>query len=96
MQTVAHRLDERLPLKISVNLCSLDIRQRPQEGITENVSAHGARVVSGQPWKKNQRLNVRSLPGDFRARARVVYCEPLGTNEFAIGLRLLATVGNWK
>lgn len=53
MQTVAHRLDERLPLKISVNLCSLDIRQRPQEGITENVSAHGARVVSGQPWKKN-------------------------------------------
>jgi hypothetical protein len=95
MQTVAHRLDERLPLKIRVDLCSLDIRQRPQEAITENVSTHGARVVSGRPWRKNQRLDVRSLPG-FRARARVVYCEPLGRDEFAIGLKLLATVGNWK
>jgi hypothetical protein len=96
MQTVARRLDERLPLKVSVNLCSLDIRQRPQDGVTENVSAHGARVVSGSPWKKNERLNVRSLPGDFRARARVVYCVPLGRDEFAIGLQLLAAVGNWK
>jgi hypothetical protein len=96
MQMVAHRLDERLPLKIRVDLCSLDIRQRAQEGVTENVSAHGARVVSGRPWRKNQRLNVRSLPGDFRARARVVYCEPLARDEFAIGLQLLATVGNWK
>jgi hypothetical protein len=96
MQSVAHRLDERLPLKISVNLCSLDIRQRPREGVTENVSSRGARVVSSAPWKKNQRLDVRSLPGDFRARARVVYCEPLGRDEFAIGLQLLATVGNWK
>jgi hypothetical protein len=96
MQMVAHRLDERLPLKIRVDLCCLDIRQRAQEGVTENVSAHGARVVSGRPWRKNQRLNVRSLPGDFRARARVVYCEPLARDEFAIGLQLLATVGNWK
>src|SRR5713226_8563584 len=59
-------------------------------------SNHGVRVVSGNPWKRNERLNLWSLPGDFRARARVVYCEPLGHHSFAIGLQLLASAGEWK
>lgn len=96
MQTLTHRSEERIPLTIRVDLCSLDIRHRAQEGITENVSSHGARVVSSQPCKANKRLNLHSLPGDFRARARVVYCEPLGPHSFAIGLQLLAAAGNWK
>jgi len=36
------------------------------------------------------------MPGDFRARARVVYCESLGRDSFAIGLQLLAASGGWK
>src|SRR6266850_310481 len=48
------------------------------------------------PLKRNDRLNLWCLPGDFRARARVVYCEPLGSNSFAIGLQLLASAGQWK
>jgi len=49
-----------------------------------------------QSWKLNDRLNLWCLPGDFRARARVVYCEPLGPHSFAIGLQLLAAAGEWK
>jgi hypothetical protein len=41
-------------------------------------------------------LNLRSLMGNFKSRARVVYCEPLGTNSFAIGLQLFAVAGDWK
>ena len=96
MQAVARRLEERLSLKVRVDLCSLNVRLRAQEGVTQNVSAHGARVVSNKPWKRNDRLNLLCLPGDFRARARVVYCEPLGPNSFAIGLQLLAAAGEWK
>jgi len=96
METLARRLEDRLPVAVRVDLWSLDIRQRAQECVTENVSTHGARVVSNKPWKLNQRLNVHSLPGDFRARARVVYCEPLGVNSFAIGLQLLAATGHWS
>jgi hypothetical protein len=96
METATRRLEERISLTIRVDLCSLDIRKRADEGITENVSTHGVRVVASKPWKLNDRLNVRSLPGDLRARARVVYCVPLGPNSFAIGLQLLAAVGNWK
>ncbi len=73
MQAIARRLEERVPLTVRVDLCSLDVRHRAHEGLTENVSTHGARVVSTNPWKLNERLNLWSLPGDFRARARVVY-----------------------
>ncbi len=96
METPARRLEERIPLNVRVDLSSLDIHKRPQEGVTENVSRHGARVVSSKPLQQNERLNVKSFPGDFRARARVVYCIPLGTDSFAIGLQLLAAAGNWK
>jgi hypothetical protein len=96
MQAVARRLEERSPLTLRVDLCSLDVRQRANEGLTENVSSHGARVVSSIPWKRNERLNLWSLPGDFRARARVVYCRPLGVHSFAIGLQLLASAGKWN
>jgi hypothetical protein len=95
MEALAKRLEDRIPLTVRVDLCSLDVRQRAQEGLTENVSVHGARVVSSHPWKPDERLNVHSLPGDFRARARVIYCVPLGTDSFAIGLQLLAAAGNW-
>jgi hypothetical protein len=96
MQAISHRLEERLPLTVRVDLCSLDVRHRALEGLTENVSTHGARVVSNKPWKLNDRLNVRSPRGDFRARARVVYCDALGVNSFAVGLQLLASAGAWK
>jgi PilZ domain len=95
MQTVARRLEERVRVSVRVDLCSLDVRHRTHEGLTENVSAHGARVVLNRPWKLNDRLNLWSLPGDFRARARVVYCEALGVNSFAIGLQILASAGEW-
>jgi len=96
IQAIARRVEERLPLTVRVDLCSLDVRHRAHEALTENVSTHGARVVSSNPWKLNDRLNLWCLPGDFRARARVVYCEPLGPNSFAIGLQLLAAAGEWK
>jgi hypothetical protein len=96
MQAIARRLENRTSLSIRVDLCSLDVRHPAQEALTENVSTHGARVVSTTPWKRNDRLNLWSLPGDFRARARVIYCEPLGRHSFAIGLQLLAASGDWS
>jgi hypothetical protein len=96
MEAVAQRLETRLPVAVSVDLWSLDVRQPAQECVIENISTHGARVVSSKPWKRNERLNLHSAQGHFRARARVAYCEPLGVNSFAIGLRLLAATGKWN
>jgi len=96
MQTAAHRAEERVPIKVVVDMASLDIRLPAQEGVTENVSARGARVVTSKPWHSDDRLNVRSLLGDFRSRARVVYCEPLKNGCYAVGLQLFAAVGSWR
>ena len=90
------RSEKRVARTVRVEVCLEDEAKRNERLLTENVSAHGARVVSSNPWKLNDRLNLWSLPGDFRARARVVYCEPLGRNSFAIGLQLLASTGEWK
>src|SRR5437667_12711273 len=87
------RGESRMPLKVMVDLSSLDVRRPAQEGITENVSARGARVVKNKPWQPNERVNVRSLLGRFRSRARVVYCQALAHGSFAIALQLVAAAG---
>jgi hypothetical protein len=93
---ISKRAEDRMPMKVTVDLSSLDIRTPAQEGVTENISPRGARVLTNKPWKPDDRLNVRSLVGNFRSRARVVYCVPVDEQLFAIGLQLFAAAGNWR
>jgi hypothetical protein len=96
MDLAFKRTEDRIPMKITVDLSSLDVRTPAQEGVTENVSPRGARVLTSRPWKPNERLNVRSLLGNFRSRARVVYCVPVDNDQFAVGLQLFAAAGKWR
>jgi hypothetical protein len=93
---VAQRVEVRTPMEVLVDLASVDVRMPAQEGMTVNVSPRGARVLTTKPWKPNDRLNVRSLLGSFRSRARVVYCVPADENQFAVGLQFFASVGRWR
>jgi len=68
---------------------------RVETAFTENVSARGARVISLRRWQANDRLTFVSLPGDFRATARVAYCQPLRDKGFAIGIEFLEPSGSW-
>src|SRR5260370_37261670 len=61
MRAIVDRLEERIPLKVRVDLCSLDVRRRGHEGHTENGSTHGWPDVSGNPSKRNHRMNFRCL-----------------------------------
>ena len=95
MSSAAHRVEDRTPLRVTVDLSSVDARMPARGGITENVSAHGARVVLSQALAMETRLNVRSMLGSLKSRARVVYCERLTDGFFAVGLELFATAGEW-
>lgn len=95
MDSEARRLEDRSQLHVTVDLSGLDVHTAAQQGVTENVSARGARVVTSKPWQTNEHLKVRSLLGSLRSRARVVYCQPLGKDSFAIGLELFVSVGDW-
>jgi hypothetical protein len=96
MDPASKRTENRTPMKVTVDLSSLDVRTPAQEGVTENISPRGARVLTRKPWKPNERLNVRSLLGNFRSRARVVYCVPVDNEQFAVGLQLFAAAGKWR
>lgn len=89
------RIEERKHLKIGVDLCSVDVRTPAHSGVTDNVSSHGARVLTSKAVKSNERLNLRSLLGSYRSRARVVYCMPTEGGLYAVGLQLYASVGEW-
>jgi len=95
MDSAARRLENRSPVHVTVDLSALDVHTVAQQGITENVSARGARVVTSKPWQPNEHVKVRSLLGSLRSRARVVYCQPVGKDSFAIGLELFVSVGEW-
>lgn len=66
-----------------------------ETAFTENVSSRGARVISARRWQPEDRLNIALLPGDFRAHARVAYCQPLPDEGYAVGLEFLEPVGRW-
>jgi len=89
------RAEERKAIKVGVDLSSVNVRTPAHSGVTDNVSARGARVLTSLPWKPNECLNLRSMPGTFRARARVVYCVPAESGLFAVGLQLYACKGDW-
>ena len=89
------RAEERDFLRVDVDLSSPDPRMPAHFGVTDNVSRHGARILTGTPCQPNNRINLRSLKGNFRSRARVVYCVPAGDGLWAVGLQLQASSGNW-
>ncbi len=89
------RAEDRTPLKVRVDLSSVDVRVPAHEGITENISSHGARVKTSYPFPPDLRVNVRSMLGSLKSRGRVVYCERLGGGAYAVGLELFATAGEW-
>lgn len=95
MQIETRRGGDRTPVHVAVDLSANDIHTVAQQGMTENVSQHGARVVTSHPLQPNDRVTVRSLLGSLRSRARVVYCQPLAKGSFAIGLELFVKVGEW-
>ena len=62
---------------------------------TQNISSRGARVMTQRIWEPGSRLLVKSLRGDFWARARVVYWRSFSNTRFAMGLEFVAQSGNW-
>ncbi len=55
----------------------------------ENVSPQGTRVTTAKPWEPGAHVELTRPNGQKWARARVVYCQPIGEKRFAVGLNLL-------
>ena len=84
------RKEDRNSEKLQVLLGSTADPLAIESASTENVSSRGLRVRTQRPWNRDTVLIILSSETEFWARARVVYCQGLADNTFAIGLELLA------
>jgi len=81
---------------VAVELSRPDLSHVTETTFTENVSLHGVRVVTKQPWRVGDRALLKSLEGDyFRSQARVTYCQRLPNNALAVGLELFTRAEQW-
>jgi hypothetical protein len=92
------RMEKRLPIAIVVHLA----RTHDQSGngaeltYTDNVSAHGARVLSNRPWQNGERVLVTSFKDQIPIRGRVAYCQKLGDKRYSIGLNFSGSSVTWS
>ncbi len=89
------RREARIPMEVGVRIAGARVPEEPETTFTENVSSRGARVWSTQRWKINDHLMIATLPGSFRAEARVAYCESVRGSGYAVGLEFMNAVGTW-
>lgn len=59
----------------------------------ENQSPHGVQLATERSWELGSHVDVKSVAGDLKARARVVYCMVLGPKKFVVGLNILSRNG---
>ena len=96
MQVTSSRFEGRSRTSVAVELSSLSKPPVFEITSTENISDHGARVLTKSIWQSCEPMCVKSLQGDLRSQARVVYCETLDENKFAVGVELVSPRGSWK
>jgi len=88
-----HRLETRIPKRVGLELSGPD--RLYEITFTENVSPHGARVLSKRRWSPNDSVLVKLPQEGCPSRARITYCQPLKEDEFATGLQFSVLVYDW-
>src|SRR6266850_4728858 len=89
------RIEKRIARAVTVEIRPEDEAMPKERTLTENVSAHGARVLMDREWRPGQRVMVISPKEGVRARGQIVYCEVLAECRFAVGLELSVRVEPW-
>ena len=90
------RHEKRINRAIPVEISTLKGLSATECASTENVCSLGVRVLTERPKKPDERLMVRSLVGQVRAVARVVYCQRLSDGRFGVGMQFLGIGGGWR
>ena len=86
------RMEARIPTRVGLELSGPDEPLIYEIAFTENVSHHGARVVTKRRWSPNDSVLVKLPQESLPSRARITYCQSLKGDEFATGLQFSLTV----
>jgi PilZ domain-containing protein len=89
------RSERRIAKAVSVEVCAQDEPKLNEMVWTENVSAHGARILTEEKLRPGQRVLVRAPKEGVRSQARIVYCQRVSERRFAVGLELSGRMELW-
>jgi hypothetical protein len=90
-----HRLETRIQTKVGLQVSCSDEPLLYEITFTENVSPHGARILSKRRWSPNDSVLVKLPQEGGPSSARITYCQPLSGDEFATGLQFSFLVYEW-
>jgi len=89
------RSEKRIVKTVSLEVCLPAAPKLSERVLTENVSAHGARVIVEQKLQPGLQVLISS-PGEVVwSQARIVYCQRVSKERFAVGLELAGRVESW-
>lgn len=87
-RTLDGRFERRIPIIVVVRLSRPgNLVSSEEVAHTDNLSAHGARVVSSHPWCPGEQAQVALLKEERPIRGEVVYCQSVASARFCVGFR---------
>jgi len=92
------RMEKRIPIAIVVRLTRAQDQpaSKPELTYTDNISGHGAGVVSSRPWQIGEVAQVTSLKDEITISGKVTYCLMLPGNRYFIGLNFQDRRVTWS
>jgi len=89
------RIERRLPASVPVYLGSLEDPRTPERTLTENVSPHGACVLSKRSWQPGEESLITPLNGERPQVGRVIYCLSKTQDLFCLGVEFPDRTVKW-
>src|SRR5260221_13490358 len=89
------RFEKRIARAVTVEIRPEDEGMPKERTLTENVSAHAARVLMDRECRPGQQVTDISPKEGVRALEQIVYCHRLAESRFAVGLELSIRVEPW-
>ena len=89
------RIERREPVPVQIYLANLDEPRIRERTVTEDVSPHGARVLTKRYWQPGEAPLLTPLIGEFPKHARVVYCHPQPNGSYCVGIAFEGPSFKW-
>ncbi len=91
------RLEKRLATSVPVYLASFGEPRVRERTVTENVSPHGASVISQRPWRSGEEALIAPSTGEFPQVGTVVYSRRKnGGGRFCLGVEFMDHSVKWE
>jgi hypothetical protein len=90
------RIEKRVPSSLPIYLASPEEPRARERTLTENVSPHGARVISQRSWQSGEKSLITPLTGEFPQIGRVIYCLPKAGDRFSVGVEFPNRRVKWE